>query len=154
MTSSKSSSQIGLILFAILALSVYFGEIPSVTAIVVKCRKGETRVVTQYHRIVGPGNKCTAVARECANLCKSQGRTARLKVCLPRGLLIKVYACIACCAAASPPPPPPPTASPPPPPPPTPSPPPPPPPTASPPPPATTIISTTTTSVPIDLDVV
>ncbi|RZC91572.1 hypothetical protein C5167_027627 [Papaver somniferum] len=68
---------------------------------------GTTHVATAYHTVSGYGTeaKCTAVLRECAALCNSQGRIVTWDICqwYPN---TQEYACTACCGfAASPPPP-------------------------------------------------
>ncbi|KAI3847926.1 hypothetical protein MKX03_026165 [Papaver bracteatum] len=145
---ASRSSQVGLLLFAMLAFSNYIEK----TSAVVSCSAGENFVQTKLAWRGGFGSQCAAAQSQCTNLCAGQGRTVARGDCTIVGHLLDWYSCSACCAAPPPrpspsppppsPPPPrpslPPPSPPPPPPPPPPSPPPPspPPPPPSPPPPS------------------
>ncbi|KAI3972144.1 hypothetical protein MKW92_006389 [Papaver armeniacum] len=80
--SSSMSSQIGLFLFAILALSLY-SETTS-AQIDYKCwMGGSTKVATNFHPVFGDGTeaKCISVLQECEGLCQAQGRTKIWDIC-------------------------------------------------------------------------
>ncbi|KAI3852339.1 hypothetical protein MKW92_007522 [Papaver armeniacum] len=134
MMASKTSQQVGLLLFAMLAFSHYIEK----TSAVVSCSAGENFVQTKLAWRGGFGSQCAAAQSQCTNLCAGQGRTVARGDCTIVGHLLDWYSCSACCAAPPPrpsPSPPPPRPSPPPPPP-SPPPPSPPPPPPSPPPPS------------------
>ncbi|KAI3913861.1 hypothetical protein MKW92_051646 [Papaver armeniacum] len=104
----SKSSQIGLLFFAILAISVNF-EKTSAQNPYTCWQHGNTKVSTNFHTVFGTGleAKCTSVLLECEAKCKAQGRNMTWSVCQWRTTQ-QLYACTACCGfVASPPPPPP-----------------------------------------------
>ncbi|KAI3940828.1 hypothetical protein MKW92_014388 [Papaver armeniacum] len=113
---SSKSSQIGLFLFAITALSVCFETTLVTSQIPVTCAPGETKVSTPFHYIplVPNEDRCITVRRECAAKCELQGRNVTYNGCTFVISQPSNWACVGCCReATSPPPPSPPPPSPP-----------------------------------------
>ncbi|MCL7041590.1 hypothetical protein MKW94_029419 [Papaver nudicaule] len=99
---SSKSSQIGLFLSSILAVSLYF----ETTSVAAQCAAGESVVQNSLHIVSGG---CPAVMQECRNLCQAQGRTMIEPGWCTFPLLPfnKLFSCKACCGAPPPSPPPP-----------------------------------------------
>ncbi|KAI3839904.1 hypothetical protein MKX03_025169 [Papaver bracteatum] len=102
-----NSASVGFLLFAgIIGFSLML-QITSAQNPYTCWMGGTTKVATNYHLVSGYGTeaKCTAVLRECADLCKSQGKIVKWDIC-QWYTNTEVYACTACCglAASSPPP--------------------------------------------------
>ncbi|KAI3870615.1 hypothetical protein MKX03_030179 [Papaver bracteatum] len=101
MISSCTSSQIGLFLFGMLALSS-FSEITSAQMDYQCWMGGSTKVATNFHPVFEDGTeaKCNSVLQEWEGLCQAQGRTKVWDVC-QWYLGQDMYACTACCGDAS-----------------------------------------------------
>ncbi|KAI3957068.1 hypothetical protein MKW92_033493 [Papaver armeniacum] len=89
--SSSKSSEVWLLLFAILALSLY---IESASADFLHCRSGETKVVSH---IQGTRDKARL---ESLKMCTNQGRIAAHTECGRN--LFGMWKCFSCCAIPSP----------------------------------------------------